>query len=309
MNKLLMTTALVGLMAVSATSAQAGGWGGWGDWGDWGDDDCTDCVNNAVNIEQIVNGYQGAFNNIKKAGDVTDVTQTATNAANLISLDGFDVSVTNIGDVDQNTDADDFGQNADNDILAGVWSALYGISQTATNVVNVFSGPEVDDITQDADNFQRASNTIEYGLGGYDADALYDVSVDPDELLPTQEALNAANLITVAHLTGTVDQDFEVDQEALNTMEFNNWGWHHPGYHDTTLWDVGQVGTNVANIFSATSIDGMDCGCVAILQDADGQQIVVNDIIGGHWAVDMNNIVQEATNVANSISYMAPPAP
>lgn len=299
MNKLLLTTALTGLVALSATSAQAWWFPGYPGGGD--DGECIECLDDAVNIEQIVSGFQKAFNNISAVNNVSDATQTAVNAANLISLDDLDVSVDDIGKVTQDADPYLF-QFADNDIYAGLFSALYNIEQSASNVVNVFSGPEVNEIIQNAASTQTAFNTIEYGKGGYDADALY----DGDTLLPTQAALNAANLITVEHLTGSASQMSDVAQTAINTMSFSGDGHYVPHWVDVDVWDVGQTATNVANVFSATTIDGLDCGCVSIMQEAGAVQFALNDLSGSGWNTDMSNIVQQATNIANSISYLAP---
>lgn len=305
MNKLLVTTALVGVAALSATSAQANGWGGWPGWPGHpggGDDDCIECIDDAVNLEQVVEGFQKAFNNISEVGDVTDAAQTALNAANLISLDDIDISTEDIGEVSQTSD---LFQIADNDLYASVFAALYNVQQSATNVVNVFSAPEVNDIAQDAAGYQNAYNTIEFGKGGYDADALYDAD---GELLPTQAALNAANMITVTDLTGQATQMADVAQSAINTMSYAGGSSYHHGWIDVDVYDVGQTATNVANIFSATDIEGLDCGCVSVLQDANAMQFALNDFSGSGWTTDLNNIVQNATNVANSISYLAPEA-
>jgi hypothetical protein len=311
MNKLLVTTALVGVAALGATSsAQAfgGGFPGWpgypGHPGNGGDDDvCVECIDNAINLEQVFSGFQKAFNNISEVGDVTDAAQTALNAANLISLNDIDISDVNIGKVTQ--DADLF-QMADNDLYASVFAALYNIEQSATNVGNVFSAPEVNDIAQDASGYQGAFNTIVFGNGGYDADALYDAD---DALLPTQSALNAVNMVTVDELTGQAVQMADVGQTAINTMSYAGgygvygFGGHH-GWLDVDVYDVGQTATNVANVFSATDIVGLDCGCVSVLQDAEAAQLAVNNFSGSGWTTDLNNIVQEATNIANSISYL-----
>src|SRR5690606_31024079 len=119
---------------------------------------------------------------------------------------------------------------------------------------------------------------IEYGKGGYDADALY----DGDTLLATQAALNAANLITVEHLTGSASQMSDVAQTAINTMSFAG-GHYIPHWVDIDVYDVGQTATNVANVFSATTIDGVDCGCVSVFQEADAIQFALNDFSGSGW--------------------------
>ncbi|WP_332714536.1 hypothetical protein [Pelagibacterium mangrovi] len=309
MNKLLVTTALVGVAALGVTSS-AQAFGGGHPW--WpphpgnGDDDCIECIDNAINLEQVFSGFQKAFNNISDVGDVTDAAQTALNAANLISLDGIDISDVNIGEVDQEADLD---QIADNDIYASVFATLYNIEQSATNVANVFSAPEVNDIDQDAWGYQDAFNTIEFGKGGYDADALYD---EEGELLPTQAALNAVNMITVDQLTGQAVQMAAVGQTAINTMSYAGGGYSpfgyggHHGWVDVDVYDVGQTATNVANVFSATDIVGLDCGCVSVLQDAEAAQFAANNFSGSGWSTDLTNIVQEATNIANSISYLTP---
>lgn len=310
MKVLLTTTAAAGFLALTLPAAPAlaeGNGNGCFTWygttycPETPEEECVECLDDAINIQQIVSGFQKAFNNITDVDDVTDATQTAVNAANLISLDGIDVSIDDIGEVSQTADPYLF-QMADNDIYAGVFSALYNISQSASNVVNVFSGPEVNEITQDADSTQWAFNTIEYGKGGYDADALY----DGEELLATQAALNAANLITVGHLTGSATQMSDVEQKAINTMSFAGDGHYVPYWVDIEVWDVGQTATNVANVFSATTIDGVDCGCVSVFQDADTFQFALNDLSGSGWHTDMSNIVQEATNIANSVSYLTP---
>ncbi|HWJ86707.1 MAG TPA: hypothetical protein VNS12_01380 [Pelagibacterium sp.] len=310
MYKLLVTTAVASGMILTAGSAFAGNKPKYPK-PTVPEPPCVECLNDAINIEQLVSGLQVAFNSISEVGDVTDVTQTALNAANLISLDGMDLGeggvADGIGKVVQTTNAS-LAQQADNDLFGGTKSALENIEQAATNVVNVFSGPEVNEIVQAANSSQWANNVITFGKGGYDADALYDAD---DVLLPTQSALNAVNLITVGMLNGSGNQYSNSAQEAINSMTYAGGGIMPFGYggggynHSIDIYDVGQTATNIANVVSATGIAGVDCGCVSVLQNAAADQYAFNDLSGSGWNTDLNNIVQNATNIANSISFLA----
>lgn len=313
MYKLLVTTAVASGMILTAGSAFAG-YKPKHPNPTVPEPPCVECLNDAINIEQLVSGLQVAFNSISEVGDVTDVTQTALNAANLISLDGMDLGeggvADGIGKVVQTTNAS-LAQQADNDLFGGTKSALENIEQAATNVVNVFSGPEVNEIVQAANSTQWANNVITFGKGGYDADALYDAD---DVLLPTQSALNAVNLITVGMLNGSANQYSNSAQEAINSMTYAGGGfmplgggYGGGGYnnHSIDIYDVGQTATNIANVVSATGIAGVDCGCVSVLQNAAADQYAFNDLSGSGWNTDLNNIVQNATNIANSISFLA----
>lgn len=310
MYKLLVTTAVASGMILTAGSAFAGNKPKYPK-PTVPEPPCVECLNDAINIEQLVSGLQVAFNSISEVGDVTDVTQTALNAANLISLDGMDLGeggvADGIGKVVQTTNAS-LAQQADNDLFGGTKSALENIEQAATNVVNVFSGPEVNEIVQAANSSQWANNVITFGKGGYDADALYDAD---DVLLPTQSALNAVNLITVGMLNGSANQYSNSAQEAINSMTYAGGGIMPFGYggggynHSIDIYDVGQTATNIANVVSATGIAGVDCGCVSVLQNAAADQYAFNDLSGSGWNTDLNNIVQNATNIANSISFLA----
>lgn len=324
MYKLLATTAVASVMVLGAGSAYAGSKGGGYPHNPPPppvEPPCVECLDDAINIEQLVSGLQVAFNSISEVGDVSDLTQTALNAANLVSLDGMDLGeggvADGIGKVVQTTNAS-LAQQADNDLFGGIKSALENIEQAATNVVNVFSGPEVNEIVQAANSSQWANNVITFGKGGYDADALYDAD---DVLLPSQSALNAANLITVGMLNGSANQYSNSAQEAINSMTYAGGGimplgggyggGHGGGYggggydHSIDIYDVGQTATNIANVVSATGIAGVDRGCVSVLQNAAANQYAFNDLSGSGWNTDLNNIVQNATNIANSISFLA----
>ena len=269
--------------------------------------DCELCDDTSLSIRQFAAGWQEAYNNMYDIGSADDVTQTALNALNLISLDGLtdlDDAAISIGAVEQIAYA---GQVADNDLMGDNSSDVYGVVQAATNLINSIGGTTLTWAEQDAWGHQDAQNYLVFGSGGYDA--------DDDFEDPTQSAANLANLISVDELTGGIDQHANVSQSAINTAEYStdyeyHWFFKHPV--DATVYDFDQSATNVANSISIPAIDPLECECLEILdldaqimQSAKVDQLAVNDLYAtGYWGtglIDVTNITQTATNIANSI--------
>jgi hypothetical protein len=272
-------------------------------------DDATKIVQEAVNAGNLINVatgasidlanahqyadlYQFAYNKLEsgwhKYADFTDVTQEATNVVNSITGDI-------VVDVRQ---ASDGSQIAKNLIDGSKGSTFVDLSQAATNVVNSLTATTSKSIEQANGTDQLASNVMKGGWGGYDTTV--GASVDWTTADRTQEAVNAANLVNLDSLTLGIEQKSHWnEQTALNTAVF---------YGGATLYDLGQSATNVTNSVSVGSIDPLNngCGCYGgweVGQYASVDQLAKNLI---STMGDVNNSIQSATNVANSISIKTP---
>lgn len=245
-------------------------------------------------IRQKLEGFQKAINMIVDVDDATDIVQTAVNAGNLVNLDSV---VFTLGTVDQYADVSQFAFNL---IDGGKGSTFQNLEQAATNVVNSITGTTAWNIKQEVKNHQVALNTILGGSGGYDADldgALEDAM--------TQSAVNASNLVDIDKLKNDIVQTSTNSQTAINTAVFQSqpiyYGYYPVGYIDADVWDLGQSATNVTNNVSVGDIDlSGACACdFEVSQYADAGQLAKNYL---STFGDVNNIIQSATNVANSIS-------
>lgn len=246
-------------------------------------------------IIQDLEGFQKALNSIVDIDDANDIVQEAVNAGNLVNLDldGF-----TLGTVEQSADVFQFSANL---IDGGKGSTFSNLSQAATNVVNSVTGTTAWNIHQTVTNRQMAFNTILGGAGGYDAD-LTDGSLE-DAM--TQTAVNASNLVDLGTLKNEINQTSENSQTAINTAVFQSdtaYSYHYPFITtvDADIWDLGQSATNVTNNITVGAIDlANGCACdYEIDQTADAGQFAKNYLSA---LGDVNNIVQKATNVANSV--------
>lgn len=265
--------------------------------------DCEVCDDDALSIKQWAFGWQEAYNNMYDIGSATDVTQSALNAINLINLDGLvdlNGDPVAIGVIDQDVFA---GQVADNDLVGDPTSSLYNVVQTATNLMNSISGTTMTWAEQDAKGYQSAANYLVFGKHGYDADDDFEDA--------TQAAANLANLISVDELSGGINQYANVSQTAINTAVYDTYGW---GWYtfDSSVYDFEQSATNVVNSISIPAIDPLTCDCLEnlgldaqIIQGAKVDQLAVNNLYSdGYYfsgLIDVTNITQSATNLANSI--------
>ncbi len=304
MKKLLLTTALAGFLAAPATGAQASWW--WWDWFPEIDpESCTDlCDSERIDIKQSIHGLQEALNTIDDIDDATDVEQTAVNAANLVNLEGtytedvdFD-HADGMGTVDQ--DAYYLSQVAAN-VLEGGWaSGHYNVAQSATNVVNSVTGDSAWNIYQFAGAYQNASNYMSFGKDGYDADADVVFDSEGEVEVATQSAVNAANIVDIGELNNEIVQVSVGGQVASNVAVDVGGGYHW--YHGNDVWDFAQTATNVANIATVGVFDLNKCACDwEVDQHAYADQSATNLLSGSGWT-DIHNVVQSATNVANSVS-------
>jgi hypothetical protein len=333
MKKLVLTSALLGT-TVFAAPAYANGI-------DWesilcGTSYCTD----AADLDQHLKGFQKAINDIVDFDDATALVQEAVNAGNLINVgdaDGAEIDIANVhqyadvlqkaaNTIDGNagwfntTDIDDAMQSATNvvnsisgDIVKAVVQESYGsqeatnsisgdyfstltnLQQAATNVVNSVTAGTSKTIEQTSATTQFASNNISGGWGGYDTNVGAAVDWEDEDVVRTQAAVNAANLVNLELLTGAIVQEaYYNPQTALNTATFAKGG---------TVYDLGQSATNVLNNVTVGEIDpSIFCFCYdgwEINQQAYASQYAGNLI---KTMGDVNNSIQSATNVANSIS-------
>ncbi|KKC33594.1 hypothetical protein [Devosia psychrophila] len=149
---------------------------------------------------------------------------------------------------------------------------------------NDLCNPNLADFKQTLEGFQKAINLI--------------VNVD-DATGIVQKAVNAGNLVTVvqeddaglitAQLDiglGTVLQDADIDQFALNKLDGDSWG--------SDFDDVTQSATNVVN-----SVTGLKI--VVVDQTATNEQTSANKILGGKFS-KFYDLEQAATNVVNSVT-------
>lgn len=224
------------------------------------------CVPNALDALQRLDAAQKATNKIDDFKTVSNVVQSATNIGNSIDIDNLD------------------------------------------------SLPQMNSLRQDAWGYQWASNYIEFGGGGYNGPE-YKLNQDGElvgdpsgnALDHTQSALNAVNLINVPTLGRPVYQENSTFQGAINTARFegHTYGFGWSGDVD----DLTQSATNVANSISTNGFyTFVDCDCLEIEQISDGKQVASNWISGAssYGFGSLNEAIQNATNVANSISGSLP---
>ncbi|SMQ71694.1 hypothetical protein SAMN06295905_1955 [Devosia lucknowensis] len=332
MKKLVITAALVGTTVLAAPSAFA--------TGSWENYFCgTGFCSDDADFNQKLLGFQKAINNIVDFDDATKIVQEAVNAGNLINVGDADSAAIDLANVHQyadvlqkasnnidggswfnSSDIDDAtqsatnvvnsisgdlvkaveqksegSQEATNNISGDYHSKLTNLEQAATNVVNTLTAGMSKTIEQTSHTSQYAANNISGGWGGYDADVGGTFEWDDEDAVRTQTAVNAANLVNLGELTGAITQHASYNpQTALNTAEFAKWG---------TVYDLGQSATNVLNNVTVGEIDpSIFCGCYdgwEVNQHAYAEQTAQNLI---RTMGDVNNAIQSATNVANSIS-------
>ncbi len=311
MNKLLLTTAIAGLLSAGVTPALA---------------DNTD-------IDQVLHDMQIALNSISINFDSTGGSQSAINAGNLIDLeeelddvfqktwadqvasnyaftmygswDDFDQTATNVansltlpadewyGDAEDVTQiasglADQFAQNMT------IYETLASkVTQEATNALNLINLDDVDEtVVQNVNpgNFQTAMNFL-VGGGGFS-------QVNKAK----QSATNVANVIEANELD-VVYQNAGNIQLAANLVDFGSGGWSM----DHDLNKTRQTATNAVNVVTVDDLNEK------IDQDSWGDQTALNTAVyvgaGTGWfgwqtpfdgtVVDLK---QTATNVANVIT-------
>ncbi len=255
-----------------------------------------------ANVEQNANVIQFATNTLDgdaavmfwgytDFSDLTGISQSATNVANSINSEGL------VQAAKQTAGESQFASNA---ALATFGSTLYDLEQAATNVVNTVTAASSKTVNQVSDTDQVAINFIHGGMGGYDADDVVWDAEDVD-VTETQAAVNAANLVNLDSLTGAIKQDSYGSQLALNKAIFE-------GYVGGNVYDLGQSATNVANSVTVATITPavFDCLCYdgwEINQSATADQVASNLLV---TVGNVNNTIQSATNIANSINVPTP---
>lgn len=237
-------------------------------------------------VVQDADLYQFASNTLDAGSfdDFSDITQSATNVANSVTGQ----TMRNVSQVAGNS------QEALNSATSGFGSSLYALEQAATNVANTITGTSVKVIDQKSWTDQTAENFVL--AASYDADQVDWEPTDPDvDVTFTQAAVNASNLVEIDRLElGGIDQAAWNSQSALNEAIFVG--------HDADVYDFGQSATNVANNVTVGEIWSAGCGCYGLYeidQVANVGQIAEN-LLETTGAV--NNVIQSATNIANSIS-------
>lgn len=246
-------------------------------------------------IEQTSGVWQKASNSIGSLYkvSVSQVTQEATNVANSITLGDADASGFEKALASFQSKLDSISQNAlikqtaTNDI--GLASSATDFSQSAVNAANLvtinFKTPDLQSVTQHGVGSQYASNNIDFK---YVIDANL---TNVDGVIPsTQDATNVVNSVTAEKVTKTLSQFSSTSQVASNVADSHKIGSH--------VWDFEQTAVNAANLVQIGNIN----------DDLDISQ----SVLAGQWAsndLDVNgtvsNVVQSATNVANSISNIA----
>jgi hypothetical protein len=256
------------------------------------------CLEDRVDLKQALGGHQWAKNLIVDVNDAQDIVQNAVNAGNLINLEDLGQA---LGTISQNASVGQFAFNlitAEDNGYFDPDSVFYNIEQAATNVVNSVSADVAINVRQNVTNNQAAFNTILGGSGGYDADDV-DFELDTDAI-DTQTAVNASNLVDIREINNEIVQISTGSQTAINTAAFDSSGF---GYFTEVpdVYDLAQSATNVTNNVTIAEFDVSGfCACeYEVDQYADVGQVAVNSLSA---LGDVQNIVQSATNVANSIS-------
>src|SRR5690606_16388322 len=251
-----------------------------------------------ANVEQNANVIQFATNTLDGDAasfwgfsDLTGISQSATNVANSINSEGL------VEAAKQSAGESQFASNA---ALATFGSTLYDLEQAATNVVNTVTAATSKTVNQVSHTDQVAINFIHGGMGGYDADDIVWDAEDVD-VTETQAAVNAANRVTLDSLTCAIKQESDGSQLALNKAIFD-------GFYGGNVYDFGQSATNVANSVTVAEITPavFDCLCYdgwEINQSATAGQVASNLLV---TVGNVNNTIQSATNIANSINVPTP---
>lgn len=290
MKKILLTSASLAALAFAAPAVQATTTIDW-------DFLCDNlCIPDRVDLKQALGGHQWAKNLIVDVDDAQDIVQTAVNAGNLINLEDL---TEDLGTISQTASVSQFAFNLITAEEGGYFepdSVFYNIEQAATNVVNSVTADVAINVRQSVSSNQTALNTILGGSGGYDAD----LGEDGELLADTQAAVNAANLVDIRAINNEIVQISTGTQTAINTAVFEPSGFGH-FTEVPDVYDLTQSATNVTNNVTIGEFDISGfCACeFEVDQYADAGQIAVNTLSA---LGDVQNIVQSATNVANSIS-------
>lgn len=238
-----------------------------------------------TDIDQVVAALQTALNTIEIGDDASEVSMAATNAANLISLSG---EGEDLDDVTQNGAVAQIAVNDfDTDAKLGTPMAeLEEIDQSATNVLNSIQlgepGQEINTLTQGALLVQQtAENQIDVdplGAGGFSEE------ID-------QDAVSAINLASLNDVEESLTQEAGLSgQSAFNDIDVRD-----------GLDDVTQDATNVIN--SASIADDLDGP--AVQNAAANTQGALNNADKADAGASINDLIQAATNVSNSITVGA----
>lgn len=253
-------------------------------------------------INQVASAtIQKAVNEIGSSkgagGNVRNVSQGGANVANAVAADSIDEGVRQIF-----RDGDQMATN----LIYGGWngSGVKKAEQSAQNIANSISADHVHssslsiEVLQRAVGEQLATNDIEFNAGwSNDGVGLEDA---------TQEALNAANMVSLddGQNYGLTKQVARVTQTASNDAYNSSPQYGHHWWNTGGAMDVNQSATNIANLFSAVggtaSINGPNA--TEFTQISVSTQLANNGLFANG---NVSNVIQSATNIANSISIGA----
>ncbi|QLF71037.1 hypothetical protein FE840_016595 [Peteryoungia desertarenae] len=162
-------------------------------------------------------------------------------------------------------------------------SKALDVSQTAVNAANLINLPsdDINSIEQKSIGSQLSSNFIEFSKS-FDANAAVDGVLVPS----TQSATNVANSVSVEEINDTLKQYSDTAQVAKNIADSTRFS--------TNVWDLKQTSVNAANLVTVAELDTR----IEVSQLSLTDQFAMNklDVNGA-----VTNVVQSATNVANSI--------
>jgi len=238
-----------------------------------------------TDITQTVDALQKALNTIDISDDATNVSQAGINAANLISID-----FGSLDDVRQFSE-DGMIQKAINDFetqgTGGNPAVLSNVAQSGTNVLNSIDltvdgaqGFDINRLLQEIDNADQ--------LATNDIDILTGTSADID-----QDATNVMNMAAMDDLlenAGGNDLRQRIDdstQRAGNEFDV-----------DLGVTNIAQDSVNVMNL--AEVEDDLVGDSFQWVQDST--QVASNEASDTASGAYINNLVQSAVNVANSLS-------
>jgi hypothetical protein len=238
-----------------------------------------------TDISQTVDALQEALNTIDIDDDATGVSQTGINAANLISIDFGSLDdvrqFSEIGMIQEAINVFETQGTVRNN------ANLTDVSQAGTNVLNSIdltvegkTGFDINRLIQEIDNADQFSSN--------DIDIFNGKSVDID-----QGATNVMNMAAMDDLlenTGGNDLQQQIDDSTqMAENEFDV---------DLGVTDISQSAVNVMNL--AEIEDDLVGDSFQYVQDST--QEATNEASDTTVGASIDNLVQSAVNVANSLS-------
>lgn len=254
--------------------------------------DVYNTTQSAADLDQVANN-RIEFNqdfSVPAATPTSDPTQSAVNAINLLTAN--DVWVRATQSVDANS-----SQNATNNLVKVGGDAdgrVLNLVQEAANVANSISvDNSIAEIDQDAYGLQSARNFVSYGSGTPTDD--FSRSDLQDTL---QTATNVSNIASATTLATFSDQVSAHQQTAINTVDPLGSG----GFQIGDIDDLTQEATNATNLLTLANLSNTP-SVIDVYQNANVNQFAQNNLPGNGGLTD---IIQTATNIANSLSNPTP---